>query len=370
MIDDPSLLVLLDDAPAAISVQRGPELRWEMANALFRRLLAGRAIVGRTLAELLPDWSQLRRIVEGVYQHGTPFSAHEQRFLIDPQGTGALVDAYFDVVCQPLREAGAITGVLTFAVDVSDKVEARKRLEAIASELRHAVDARDEFLSVASHELKTPLTALRLQVQSLQRSVTRAPDAQFSPEQLRARFDAADRQVQRLVELIDTLLDVSRLHGGSLGLDLEEIDLAALIADVVDRARTTAAAAGSSVTLESPAELRGKFDSSRVDQIVTNLLSNAIKYGRGKPVTVRLAVDRQPGGSRAVISVTDEGIGIAPEDHARIFDRFERAVSRTHYAGLGLGLWISRQIAEALGGTLTVESDLGKGARFTLSLPV
>jgi signal transduction histidine kinase len=99
-------------------------------------------------------------------------------------------------------------------------------------------------------------------------------------------------------------------------------------------------------------------------------LSNAIKYGRGKPVTVHLGIDRQPSGSRATITVSDEGIGIAAEDHARIFERFERAVSRTHYAGLGLGLWISRQIAEALGGTLTLESDLGKGARFTLSLPL
>jgi len=355
VIDDPSLLVLLDDAPAAISVQRGPELRWEMANARFRGLLGGRVIVGRTLAEVLPDWSQLRRIVEEVHKSGTPYSAHEQRFLIDPAGTGALVDGYFDIVCQPLRENGAITGVLSFAVDVTAQVEARKRLESIANELRQAVDARDEFLSVASHELKTPLTALRLQVQSLQRSVTRAPDAQFSPEQLRARFDAADRQVQRLVELIDTLLDVSRLHGG---------------ADVVDRARAMASANGSSLTLESPPELRARLDGSRIDQIVSNLLSNAIKYGRGKPVTVHLGIDRQPSGSRATITVSDEGIGIAAEDHARIFERFERAVSRTHYAGLGLGLWISRQIAEALGGTLTLESDLGKGARFTLSLPL
>ena len=370
MIDDPSLLVLLDDAPAAISVQRGPELRWEMANARFRGLLGGRVIVGRTLAEVLPDWSQLRRIVEDVHKSGTPYSAHEQRFLIDPEGTGALVDGYFDIVCQPLRENGAITGVLSFAVDVTAQVQARKRLESIASELRQAVDARDEFLSVASHELKTPLTALRLQVQSLQRSVTRVPDAQFSPEQLRARFDAADRQVQRLVELIDTLLDVSRLHGGALAFDVAEIDLAALVADVIDRTRGTASANGSSLTLESPPALPARLDGSRVDQIVSNLLSNAIKYGRGKPVTVHLGIDRQPSGSRAVITVSDEGIGIAAEDHARIFERFERAVSRTHYAGLGLGLWISRQIAEALGGTLTLESDLGKGARFTLSLPL
>ena len=117
-------------------------------------------------------------------------------------------------MCQPLREDGVVTGVLTFAVDVTSAVQARKRLESTAAELRHAVDARDEFLSMASHELKTPLTALRLQVQSLVRSAARAPDQQFSPEQLQARFDAAERQVQRLVQLIDALLDVSRLQRG------------------------------------------------------------------------------------------------------------------------------------------------------------
>jgi len=366
MIDDPSLLVLLDDAPAAISVQRGPELRWEMANARFRGLLGGRPILGRTLAETLPDWSQLRRIVEGVMRDGKPFTAHQHRLLIDPEGTGALQEAYFDFICQPLRDGGVLTGVLTFAVDVTEQVEARKRLEATASELRRAVDARDEFLSVASHELKTPLTALRLQIHALQRSTARAPDQQFSSEQLQARFDAADRQVQRLVQLIDTLLDVSRLQQGPLAADVADLDLVTLLNDVVDRARTTAAANGSLLVLEAPTTARGRIDSSRVDQIVTNLLSNAIKYGRGKPIGVRLVVEE----GRAVITVSDEGIGIAPEDHARIFDRFERAVSRTHYAGLGLGLWISRQIAESLGGTLTVESDVGKGARFIFTLPL
>ena len=370
MIDDPSLLVLLDDAPAAIAVQRGPELRWEMANAAYRGLLGGVELVGKSMVETLPDWSQMRRIVEGVMRDGKPFAAKQHRFLVDPRGTGALEDAYFDFVCQPLVERGAVTGVLTFAVNVTTEVLSRKQLEAAASELRQAVDARDEFLSVASHELKTPLTALRLQVQALQRSVVRAPDQQFSAEQLRARFDAADRQVQRLVHLIDALLDVSRLQRGSIDLDVAELDLAALVADVVDRARTTAAAVGSTVTLEAPPMLRARVDGSRVDQIVTNLLSNAVKYGRGKPITVRLAAAHHSQPTSAIISVTDEGIGIAPEDHARIFDRFERAVSRTHYAGLGLGLWISRQIAESLGGALTVESDVGKGARFTLELPL
>ena len=370
MIDDPSLLVLLDDAPAAISVQRGPELRWEMANAMYRGLLGGRPLVGRSMAETLPDWSQMRRIVEGVLRDGKPFAAHEHRFLIDPHGTGALQEAYFDFVCQPLREDGTVVGVLTFAVDVTREVEARKRVELAAAELRRAVDARDDFLSVASHELKTPLTALRLQVQALVRSVARGPDQQFSSQQLHARFTAAERQVTRLEELIEALLDVSRLQRGALDLDVGDVDLTALIGGVVDRVRATAQASGSALAVEAPPSLRGRFDASRIDQIVTNLLSNAIKYGRGKPIAVKLVVVEDPAGRRVEISVSDEGIGIAPVDQERIFERFERAVSRTHYSGLGLGLWISRRIAGAIGGALRVDSDVGRGARFTLALPL
>ena len=369
MIDDATLLMLLETAPAAIAVQRGPELRWAMANAKYRSLLGERPLVGQTLAETLPDWSQMRRIVEGVLHDGKPFAAQKHRFLIDPTGTGALEEAYFDLVCEPLRDGAKVTGVLTFAVEVTREVVTHKQLEAAAGELRRAVQARDDFLSVASHELKTPLTALRLHVQALQRSVMRAADQQFSPEQLRARFDAADRQVQRLVGLIDSLLDVSHLQSGSMALDLAELDLVALVGDVVERTRATAAASGSPIQLDTPLSLRGCIDASRVDQILTNLLSNAIKYGRGKPIGVRLAAD-EGAPARARISVTDAGIGIAPEDQARIFERFERAVSRTHYAGLGLGLWISRQLAEAMGGELTVESGVGQGATFTLSLPL
>ena len=151
---------------------------------------------------------------------------------------------------------------------------------------------------------------------------------------------------------------MSRLQRGVLDLDVADVDLAALV-DRRGRSRAHhgAARSGSSLTLEAPPPVRGQFDASRVDQIVTNLLSNAVKYGRGKPITVRLAVVSDEAGSRAEINVRDEGIGIAPVDQERIFERFERAVSRTHYSGLGLGLWISRRIAGDIGGALTVESD-------------
>ena len=363
-----ALLAVLESAPAAIAIHRGPALVWELANARYRTLLGGKPLVGRALAEVLPDWAQLRRILEEVARTGRPFVAREHRFLVDPTGAGDLSDAWFDVICQPLGDGAPAPGVLSFAIDVTAQVEARQRAESAAAKLSRAVDARDEFLSVASHELKTPLTALRLQVQALQRALARAPDRLYTAAELRARIDTADRQVNRLVELTEALLDVSRLQSGRVDLRIDELDLGAIAAEVVDRARPAAHAAGSTLTLVAPAPPRGRWDRSRLDQVLTNLVSNAIKYGDGKPIEVH--VEALAGEPRARIVVVDQGIGIAPEDQARIFERFERAVSRTNFAGLGLGLWISRRIARALGGDVTVESAAGAGARFTFWLPL
>jgi signal transduction histidine kinase len=358
------ILALLDAAPAAIAVQRGPELRWEMASAMYRALLGGHPLVGARPKDVLPDWAQLHRVLGQVLQTGQPYTARGQRFLVDKKGGGQLEEAWFDLICTPLRRPdGGVDGVVTVAVDLTEQVAARQRAEQLAEALRHAVEARDQFLSVAAHELRTPLTTLRLQVQMLARSLGR--EQQLTREELGKRVDKIDHQLSRLVELVETLLDVTRLQGARLDLDLEEIDLGVLARDVGERVRAVAAAAGSSLQVDA-VQLRGRWDRSRVDQVLTNLLSNAIKYGAAKPIVVTVA--RR--GDLAALTVVDQGLGIAAADHARIFQRFERAVSRLHFGGLGLGLWISRQLAEAMGGTLEVESELGRGARFTLLLPL
>jgi signal transduction histidine kinase len=363
MTDDPSLLVLLDDAPAAIAVQRGPELRFEMANAAFRGLLGGLPLVGKTLAEVLPDWSQLRRIVEQLMRDGKPYAAHHQRFLVDPEGTGALREAYFDLVCQPLRHEGAITGVLTFAVDVTAAVQARKRLEVSANELRHAVDARDEFLSVASHELKTPLTSLKLRVQGL---IDQAPPVPDPAEALRLHksFELAERQVRRLEKLINSLLDVSRIAVGRFPLQCEEVDLVSMVHSVVGQFSAEIARSGADILLDLPAHARGHWDPLRLEQVVVNLLSNALKYGAGKPIEIVVRCDDET----ALLTVRDHGIGIDAADQGRIFERFERAVS-LNYGGLGLGLHIAREIVVAHHGTIHVESERGQGAAFVVAIP-
>jgi signal transduction histidine kinase len=224
---------------------------------------------------------------------------------------------------------------------------------------QEAVRARDEFLSIASHELKTPLTSLALQSDSLRLSARRG-DA----EALIRKVEVIRRSVDRLARLVGSLLDLSRITAGHLELEVEEVDLADVAREVVGRFEEEALRAGCALRLDAPAPVTGQWDRMRLDQVLTNLLANAVKYGPGKPVDVR--VQGEPG--RAVITVRDHGIGISAADQQRIFERFERAVSKRNYGGFGLGLWIVREIVEALGGAVRVESAPGLGSTFTVEL--
>jgi signal transduction histidine kinase len=230
-------------------------------------------------------------------------------------------------------------------------------------ELREALRARDEFLSIASHELKTPLTSLELQVESLERVLTR--DAEGSGvAKVGQKLALIERQVIRLTELINNLLDVSAIMAGRMKMQVEKVELGELVTDVVDRLREPLASAKCEVSVDVKDQAYGLWDRVRLEAVVMNLLFNAMKFGRGKPISiaVRCAL------GRAEVSVRDEGIGIARGDQARIFERFERAVPE-QYGGMGVGLWIVRRTVEALGGAVRVESEPEKGATFTVSLP-
>ena len=231
-------------------------------------------------------------------------------------------------------------------------------------EAQQAVRLREEFLSIASHELKTPISALQLQVQSLLATLARSPSAP-PPERLRRSLEIVDRQVRRQTQLINDLLDVSRISAGRLQLRPEPMDLSVLVREVAERFEPELARAGSPLRLHMPHETGGEWDRLRLDQVVTNLLSNAVKYGRGNPIQL----ETEMVGGQVRLFVKDGGIGIAQEDVSRLFNRFERAVSERNYGGFGLGLWITRQIVEAMGGRIHVTSQLGVGSTFTVELP-
>lgn len=220
-----------------------------------------------------------------------------------------------------------------------------------------AVNVRDAFLSVAGHELKTPLTALQLQLRCLKRGAEGTP--------IEERIHKIGRQCQRLTALVDGLLDVSRITAGRLRLEREQIDLAALVCEKVTELADDLGRAECDVRVDAPSPVVGAWDRLRLDEVVTNLLTNAMKYGCGKPIDITVAGTPETGR----LQVRDHGIGIAPEDQARIFGRFERAVSSRHYGGLGLGLWITRQIIEAHGGSIGVTSVPRQGATFSVELP-
>jgi signal transduction histidine kinase len=229
--------------------------------------------------------------------------------------------------------------------------------------LREAIRSRDDFLSVAVHELKTPLTSICLQVDGMLR--VHGNSNRKIPEWLGSKLLIVQRQCRRLAHLMNELLDVSRIQTGRFDLVQEEIDLGSLVKDIVEQFHYEASVAGCMLSMHTSRHVIGRWDRCRLDQLVTNLLSNAIKYGAGKPIEISVGEANKWGW----IKVRDYGIGIPLESQERIFQRFERTVNARRYRGLGLGLWISSQIVHRLGGRISVESEPGNGACFTVELP-
>jgi signal transduction histidine kinase len=251
-----------------------------------------------------------------------------------------------------------------------ERIEETERLtESLVSaneQLEEAVQTRDMFISVASHELRTPLGAMQLLVELLRREASSAEEGRVSSERILERLEGIDRQVGRMSKLVDRLLDVSRLSEGRVSLEMGPVNLVDIVEQVVDRQRDETEEAELSVVIESDGAVVGRWDPDRIDQVVTNLVSNAVKYGEGEPIEVGVA-DR---GDEAACWVTDRGEGIPPAQRERIFERFERGESdHNHSGGLGLGLWIVREIVHAFGGDIDVESEVGKGSTFYVTLP-
>jgi len=268
-----------------------------------------------------------------------------------------------DVSVQLIRIG--VDRIVSIARDITERKRTQLERELLYREAVDAIRARDEFLSVASHELRTPLSALQLQIQMLLQPPRRSPQAILSREQMKPKLEMAYKQIQRLTGLIEELMDVSRITAGRLRLELEEIDLSAVVRDVVGRLGEEASRTQSHLEVSAVTPVVGMWDRIRVDQVVTNLLTNAFKFGGGKPIEITVE-EKGPIGR---LVVADHGIGIAPQDVERIFHRYEQAISARAVGGLGLGLYIARQIVEAHSGTIRVDSQPGAGSTFIVDLP-
>ncbi len=271
-------------------------------------------------------------------------------------------DRWVEVAAMPtwLDDQPAIVAI---AHDVTERHRLDEERQRLLREAERGIRMRDEFISVASHELKTPVTALSLELDLLWRVL--AGRIQELPADLQRRLDALRPSVLRLGSLIDDLLDASVVRGGGVALELEDVDLVDLVRREVAHVRSQHPRSRCEVILRAEAPVVGRWDRKRLAQVVGNLLDNAFKYGPDQPVEVSV----ESGDGRARLAVRDHGIGIEPADQARIFQLFQRASSQS-WGGLGLGLYLVRRFTEAHGGAVTVESAAGQGATFRVDLPL
>jgi PAS domain S-box-containing protein len=342
------------------------------AEALFG--YSSEELVGQPIELLVPE------PLRGVHvRHRASFSM--EPFASRPMGEGRILfarrkDGSLFQTEIALTSVDTAKGRLVMAtvLDVTERkrVEealknSEERFRAQAEELAQAVRARDDFISVASHELKNPITSLRMQLELRRRELLKKPEA-FDVPAHQKMIDSDLRQLERLNRMIDDMLDVTRIRVGKLSIQKEDVEICGLTQEVVDRYAPLCQERGCSLKLQLCDPITGSWDRSRMEQVLSNLITNAIKYGKGSPIEVTVC----PKGSASVeLRVRDYGPGIPKEDHERIFERFERAVKPGGaIAGLGLGLYIVRKIVELQGGTIHVESQLGEGASFVVRLPL
>lgn len=282
-----------------------------------------------------------------------------------------------------LKGRESILGMITFVTMKNSTKELKKRHIWLAEELAYrasmafenalihqnsqeAIRSRDEFLSIASHELKTPLQSLTLQNQMRKRNLDKNLVDAFVPDKVATMIEADLRHLMRMNRLIDDMLDISRIRAGKLTFMKEKIEFCSFVKDVLERFRPQVEAIGSYLSAVYSEPVMAHIDIYRIEQVIVNLLTNAMKYGAGSPIKVEICIKQ----GKIQLHVKDHGPGIKEQDTERIFERFERAISSNEVSGLGLGLYISRQIMEQNQGQLFVHSVHGKGSTFIMELPV
>lgn len=254
---------------------------------------------------------------------------------------------------------------LTLLSATQVSLRSRKRQYQVRDLLKSQIEAtniRDEFISIASHELKTPLTSLKLQTQMTRRQVSNPEVMTF--EKMKKQLDYTVNQIDRLNKLVDDMLDISRINTGKLIIHKAKFNLSELVLELIERFTPQFEAVGCTIKTNISPEVIGSWDSYKIEQVINNLFSNAIRYSPKKQITVGLEIK----GSDAVLNVQDEGMGIEPKNLERIFERFERVSSTI--SGLGLGLYITRQILDLHQGSIIAESEPGRGSNFIIHLPI
>jgi signal transduction histidine kinase len=243
--------------------------------------------------------------------------------------------------------------------------KSRQELRATQIELERALAMRDDFMSLVGHELRTPLNTLHVESQIRQLRLDKGEMSAFSEENLRVMVARDSRQIKSMIRLINDMNDVSRIQNDKLSIQPTATNLTQLLHGIVADLAQQAQAAGSTFELDTQEDVTGTWDEFRIEQIIINLLTNALRYGDSKPITIKLTADT----TNIVLIVRDQGLGIPAAEQTRIFEKFERGNTKKAKEGLGMGLYIARQLAEAHKGTLVVESTAGKGSTFTLTLP-
>ena len=316
-----------------------------------------REIIGHHFSEFYPTEDvragKCERELEGAARDGR---FEDEGWRIRKDGTRF----WANVVLTALRaENGELVGFAKVTRDLTE----RRRLELEQLRLGKAEEAirlRDEFLSLAAHELKTPLTVLQMQLDTLSDRMDQ------SGQRVATKLQRAAQSSERLANLVESLLDVSRIATGRFALKIEDIDLVECVTRLVDGLHPTSARARCEIVVDAEGSIVGAWDRLRLEQALTNLLANAIKYGAGKPIRISI---RQHG-SEVLLEVRDHGPGVPETELGRIFERFERAASIRHYGGLGLGLYLIQAIVEAHGGSVAAENAADGGALFKVTLPL
>lgn len=355
------LEAIFNDSPAALAMFKGREALFEKINHLWIELVSPREYIGKTYREVYPEFlkSGLIEKYEIVFDTGEPYRGKEMPLDIEVS-PGIIETHYFDFsYVRVLDGEGKPYGVFCHCTNVTEN---RKFNEL----LRSALHSRDVFMTIASHELNTPITSLKLQTQLRQRILLKNGNEVFTNEQNLKFLNQTLAQVDRLSLLVSDMLDIGRINSGHFRMNKVVTSFTKILKDVVEHFEPHFESVGSKLFSELQDDVILTMDPLRIEQVITNLLTNALKYAANSNVTISLrAFD-----GFAFVSVKDKGQGISLENKSRIFERFERATSEMHISGMGLGLYISRQIISAHDGTIDVESEVGKGSEFYFKIPI